>query len=399
MKILIVDDDASNRTLLAAIIENINDSENYEIEFAEGGHEAIKKTNIPPYPDVVLLDIMMPDIDGYEVCKTIKSNELTKHIPIIFITARNQYEDEIKAFKLGAAEYITKPFVKGVVVNRIKNQLELKKYRDNLEKVISEKNMSLININKNLQNEIRELESKLLYAQKLESLGIIARGIAHDFNNLLFPISGHAEIILDEVPNNELVKQSVKEILKVIDRTKEIVQQILKYGKKSYGKLVSFNIVQSISQTLKLIPIPLNIKIKLNMPQQIIMIKGNPIQIQQVLINLFTNAIYAMRKNGGILEVTLINEYSSNLRQIVDSSDDEPKGEYIKLSISDTGEGIDKSILDKIFEPYFTTKPEGEGSGIGLSVVQKIIKESKGYINVQSEVNIGTTFNIYLPIA
>ena len=245
--------------------------------------------------------------------------------------------------------------------------------------------------------ESRDLESQLSQARKMESIGTLAGGIAHDFNNVLAIILGNAELTKISLAEEEPVEHFVEEIRVACLRAKKMVEQILVFSRKSDQEFLPMSVNKVINESVKLIrsTIPSTISISLNLPDSDDIIIGDTTQISQVMLNLCANSAHAMRENGGILEITVAEFDTGNdtLMQYYDL----PDGRYIEIKVSDTGHGINPGIIDRIFDPYFTTKGIGEGSGMGLAVVHGIIIGHKGKIRVESIPGDGTVVRMAFP--
>lgn len=244
--------------------------------------------------------------------------------------------------------------------------------------------------------ERRNMEVQLRQTHKMEAIGTLAGGIAHDFNNILGIILGYTELVMDDVPEWNPARQNLEEIRIAGIRARDVVRQLLSFARKTDQERKPTIINSIIIEVLKLLrsSIPASIEIRHNLTKGSAIILADPTQLNQVMINLLTNAAHAMEKDGGILE---INMESVNLTESTAQFHDLSPGPYVKLSVSDTGSGIGPEIKDRIFDPYFTTKEVGEGSGMGLAVVHGIIMNHKGAISVDSELGKGTTFTIFLP--
>ncbi|OQX20789.1 MAG: hypothetical protein BWK76_00100 [Desulfobulbaceae bacterium A2] len=244
----------------------------------------------------------------------------------------------------------------------------------------------------------KEMEQRLNQAEKLEAIGTLAGGIAHDFNNILTPILGYAEMMKMELARESPAWQHLDQVVNAALRAKELVQHILTFSRQQEHQRLPMAPHHIIKEALKLLraSIPTTIEIRQNINAESGTVLADASQIHRIIMNLCTNAFHAMRKTGGVLAVSL---------QPVHIERDDPKvnglvltaGHYVVLEVSDTGCGMDKMTLAKIFDPYFTTKEKGEGTGLGLSVVHGIVKESGGYISVYSEPGKGSTFRVYLP--
>lgn len=247
-------------------------------------------------------------------------------------------------------------------------------------------------------SEDMEKEKMLRQSQKMEAIGTLAGGIAHDFNNILSPILGFSQLSLSSVEEGTIIEDNLNEINKAALRAKDLVKQILTFARRSDEGTSPIKIHPIVKETLKFIrsSIPVNIKIESEI-ENVSHVMADPTQIHQIMMNLCTNAYQAMEETGGILNVTLNNVFkqqilSSNIHNI------QPKN-YARLTVSDTGTGIHPDRINAIFEPYYTTKKTGEGTGLGLAVCEGAIKNMNGDIFVDSTLGKGTTFTIYLPTA
>jgi len=251
---------------------------------------------------------------------------------------------------------------------------------------------------KKAEEEKLRLEDQLQQAQKMEAVGTLAGGIAHDFNNILSVIIGYTELILMNGNVDSEVKQNLKEIFNASKHARDMVKQILAFSRQSKHERKPIQVRHIIKEALKMLraSLPATIKIQQKIEKNTGVIEADPTQFHQVLMNLCTNAAHAMHEKDGVLEISLSN---IDWDQKAAARPPELKpGPYLKLSVSDTGDGINPDAQDQIFEPYFTTKEKGEGTGLGLAVVQGIIKSHNGAVTVESKVGQGSTFNVYLPV-
>jgi PAS domain S-box-containing protein len=247
------------------------------------------------------------------------------------------------------------------------------------------------------EEENTKLQSQLQQVQKMESIGTLAGGIAHDFNNILGIIVGNTELAMDDVPEWNPARHNLEEIRTASMRARDMVKQIMAFSRQSQPEMKPVRISPIIKESLKLLrsSIPTTIKIHLNISSKSDIVRANPTQINQVLINLCTNAAHAMGEKVGVLEVSL-----EDFELDTDAAShyhDLSSGKYIRLTVSDTGTGIDPKILERIFDPYFTTKEVGKGSGMGLSVVHGIVKSHGGALSVMSGSEKGAIFHILFP--
>jgi len=246
-------------------------------------------------------------------------------------------------------------------------------------------------------SERRRLQNELQQAQKMESIGTLAGGIAHDFNNILFPIVGHTEMLLADLPEDSPLRSSLSEVFNGALRAKDLVKQILTFSRQDIHEIKLMKIQPVLEEALKLIrsTIPTSIEIKQDISEDCGIIKADPTQIHQIVMNLATNAYHAMEDTGGELKVNL-KEIKLGEQGVISS--DTKTDTYARLTIADTGIGMNKDLTEKIFDPFFTTKKNGKGTGMGLSVVHGIVKNAGGSIQVHSELGKGTGFCAYLPV-
>ena len=283
----------------------------------------------------------------------------------------------------------------------------VKTANDALEKRVEERTEQLSNANQDLKKEIEirqkfereraELEKQLFQLQKMETIGTLAGGIAHDFNNILTPILGYTDMALEELPIESNLRFDIEQINKAAHRGKDLVQQVLTFSREVDFENKPIQLQPIVTEALNLIKasFPPGVEINQQFDQKIGTVLADPTHIHQIMMNLCTNANHAMMKTGGILNVKL--DAVKIDQKTADKIPNLKKGEYIRLTISDTGHGMDLKTKERIFEPFFTRKEVGSGSGLGLSVVHGIINNYGGAIVVDSTPGKGTTFMIYLP--
>jgi len=246
--------------------------------------------------------------------------------------------------------------------------------------------------------ERKNLEEQLRQAHKMESIGTLAGGVAHDFNNLLYMIMGNTELALEDIPEWNPVHKNLKEVKSATLRAAGIVKQLLNFSRKTDQDLKPIGAVTVIKDALKFLrsTISSTVKFKLNLPDADIPMQGDPVQINQIMMNLCTNASQVMQDTGGTIkidvETVMLNE------EDCDDCTNLSAGNHIKITVKDSGPGIAPDIIDKIFDPYFTTKGLAEASGMGLAVVHGIVKNHDGVISVDSNPGQGACFEILLPV-
>ena len=245
--------------------------------------------------------------------------------------------------------------------------------------------------------EYLTIDKEVRQSHKLESLGTLAGGIAHDFNNILSGIVGYTELSLALVKEEGTLRKYLLELAQAGKRATGLVRQILTFTRRGEGKLVRTEVPILVKEVLQLLrsTLPTTIELKKKIDNNVDPVLADPVQIHQIIMNLCTNASHAMEPYGGVLTVTigraiLPPHFFERNRDLI-------PGDYLQLSVSDTGCGMSQEVMTSIFDPYFTTKPPGQGTGLGLSVVHGIVKDCGGYITVDSSEGGGSTFTIYLP--
>jgi len=290
---------------------------------------------------------------------------------------------------------------------RQRAEAALKNLNDELEQRVEERTRALLQANADLLHEIAErklaeeerlrLESQLQQAQKMEAIGTLAGGIAHDFNNILGAIIGYAEMIHDDCPEDSSFFHDIDQVLRAANRAKELVKQILAFSRQAKSFKLPVQPAAVIKEAITLLrsSLPTTITIEEDIDPVAGIILADPSQIHQIVMNLCTNASHAMELQGGTLTVSL-HKIALSRDDLVNNSNMQP-GNFVQLSIKDTGVGISPEIREKIFDPYFTTKEFGKGTGMGLSMVQGIVQSYGGSISCNSTLGAGTVFKITLP--
>ena len=250
---------------------------------------------------------------------------------------------------------------------------------------------------KRAEEEKKNLEYQLQQAQKMEAVGTLAGGIAHDFNNILSVIIGYTELILMNAKVDADVRQNLKEIFNASKHARDMVKQILAFSRQSKQERKPIQVAHIVKEAIKMLraSLPATISIEQHIEKDTAVIEADPTQIHQVLMNLCTNAAHAINEKDGTLEIRLQNVELDQADAV--EIPDLKAGPYLKLTVEDSGEGIPPELRQQIFNPYFTTKEKGKGTGLGLAVVQGIVKSYNGAVTVESDVGKGTAFHVFLP--
>ncbi|MEN2995111.1 MAG: response regulator [Thermodesulfovibrio sp.] len=347
-KVLIVDDNIDTVELLRKRLK----AEGYITEEAYDGEEALKKV-YEVHPDLIILDVMMPKMDGYEVCRILKTDEKTKFIPVIMLTAKSDVESKVKGLDIGADDYVPKPF----------------DYRE-----LSARVRSLI--------ARKEKTKKVIEEEKTESVKKLIDSLSHEIRNPIVSIAGFAKKVYDNLPPGDPNKPYLMTILQESERLERLLKEILNLKMIAIGFLEDVNPKVAIEEVLeefekdiedKTIEVETDIK-------DVSSFYIDKEHLKIVLRNIIKNAIEAMEKSEKrLLKISL-----------------EQVGNEIEIRISDTGKGIPKELIKKIFDPFFTSKVYGPG--LGLSVALTIVQYYRGFISVESEVGKGSTFIVRIPI-
>ncbi len=250
---------------------------------------------------------------------------------------------------------------------------------------------------KTIEQERKSYEARIQQMQKMEAIGMLAGGIAHDFNNILSAVIGYAELALIDTTEDLRTHHNIRQIHVAAMRARELVKQILTFSRQDEKELKPLQIGLQVKEALKMLrsSLPVTIEIQARIDTGMDNVMADPTQIHQIVMNLCTNAAQAMEEKGGRLTVRLSQETltEADVRRHPGLT----PGTYARLSVQDTGSGIEPHILDKIYQPYFTTKEKGKGTGLGLAVVHGIVQNFGGDIRVDSTPGSGTRFDIYLP--
>lgn len=430
--LLLVEDNPNNIKVIFNFLKECG----FRVLVAKSGENALEKLQ-DVTPDLILLDVMMPGINGFETCRRIKEDPKNSDIPIIFMTALADTDNKVKGFGLGAVDYITKPFQQEEVLARVKLHLQLR----NLTQELASKNEELNQLNASLEQKVEEktekiksMQGQLVLSEKMSSLGQLVAGIAHEINNPinfiagnLTPASDYAKDLIHLVqlyqkyypdPTPEIQEELeaiefehlVKDFPELIATMKEGTQRIIHisrsmrtFSRRDREEKEKFDLHQGIDSTLLILQHRLKasknkLEIKVikdydNLPT----IACFPGQLNQVFMNLLANAIDALEEarekcqrgefKDRSNDITIVTRYHKNKQQV-------------EIAITDNGIGMSAQVQQKIFDYLFTTKEIGKGTGLGLSISRQVIVERHGgTIELESTLGEGTTFRIFLPVS
>ncbi|MEH2420201.1 MAG: response regulator [Nostoc sp.] len=422
--VLVVDDTTTNLKIVFEILTNAG----LEVITENDGERALKQVE-SRLPDLILLDVTMPGIDGFETCKRLKENLATCDIPVIFMTAHSDTDSKVKGLNIGAVDYITKPFNQEELLARIKTHLQLRNLTKTLEKRVAERTAALSRALKDLQ----ESQLQLVQTEKMSALGQLVTGIAHEINNPVGFIHGnlgHASVYFQDMINlidlyqqhypnpvpeiqEEIaaidLKYMLSDLPNLISSMKEGVQRIRNisislrtFSRADSDHKVYCNIHDGIDSTIMILKHRLKasedrpdiqvIRDYENLPELECFIG----QLNQVFMNLLANAIDALEDSN--VGRTYI-EIEANPNQVLIQTTLTENKNHISIRIKDNGVGMSANVQQKIFDHLFTTKPVGQGTGLGLSIARQIVVEKHGgTLEVNSALGQGSEFIIKLPI-
>ena len=367
--VLVVDDDVFMRDMARASLTEAG----FLVSEAENGVRTLQALE-DFRPDIILMDVMMPEMDGFATTSAVRQLPGCEMLPILIMTSLDDLDSINRAYEVGATDFITKPINWVILVQRVRY----------LTRAVR------------MMNEQKQLEKELQQAQKLEAVATLAGGIAHDFNNLLQAIQASSELLLLKTHEGEPGFSILNQIIDAVDRGGGLIRQLLTYSRKIQSDKRPINLNDQAHQAHHLLrrTIPKMIEIDLRLEEDLKLVDADPVQIEQVLMNLAINARDAMPDGGRLVIMTATvrrPEKNSGTQPL------SPSREWVLLSVSDTGHGMDKDTLEQIFEPFFSTKAPGKGTGLGLSMVHGIVKNHYGRITCRSILGKGTCFRIYLP--
>jgi PAS domain S-box-containing protein len=512
--VLVVDDESDSLKLLTGILTE----QGYHVRPANSGKLALASVALDR-PELILLDIRMPGMDGFEVCRQLKRSERSRRIPLIFISASTNVDEHVAGLSLGAVDFITKPIRREELLARVRTHIELGRLQTHLQKEVVERTTALEGAIERLQSEsaerrraeaglqeseerfrtmadaapvmiwasgtdklcsffnkgwieftgrqiteelgdgwasgvhpddlercyatychsfearmsfemeyrlrradgeyrwvldkgvprfapggtfagyvgcctdvtdLKRVQEQSLTRQKLESMGLMASGIAHDFGNLLGSILASADLIVER-DHTLSCQEELQTINTAAIRGAELVRELMIYAGRESSTFEPVDVATLVNETLHLFRVVISkqVTLKIDLGEHLPPVRANPTQLRQVVMNLITNASDAIGNRPGEVHV------SAQLVHIGDGAIPVPEGDYLRLRVCDTGVGMTREVQARIFDPFFSTKQAGRG--LGLAVVQGIVRGHGGAITVASHVGKGTTFEVLLP--
>ncbi|WP_439342625.1 sensor histidine kinase [Vacuolonema iberomarrocanum] len=425
IELLVVDDTVANLEVISEILS----SARYNVSAVTSGKRALKQLQSQA-PALILLDIQMPEMDGFETCRQIKANPNTAGIPIIFITALSDAESVVKGFALGAVDYITKPFRKTELLARVRTQLNLYFLTERLEEQVINRTAEL----KTTLEKLQQSQLQIVQSEKMATLGNLVAGVAHEINNPLGFLNGsvnngkgyvqdlleHLALYQQHCPNpTDVIQDHAKEIdldflsedlpkllssmKEATNRIKDISTSLRTFSRTDIDHKISANLHEGLDSTLMI----LKYRLKANEHRPAIKIVkeyGNvpvincfPGQLNQVFINILANAIDMFDE---MAQKTTFETFETQPQTITIQTEVLSETEWVEVRIRDNGTGMTDEVEARVFDHAFTTKGVGQGTGLGLAIAHQIITETHGgKLTAESALGKGSTFAIQLPLA
>jgi signal transduction histidine kinase len=406
VNILLVDDSEakllSHEVVLAEIGERL-----FKASSAREAFECLLKNEVA----LILIDVCMPDLDGFELAAMIREHPRFQRTAIIFVSAvMNAHLDQLRGYQLGAVDYVPVPVVPELLRAKVKvfidlyrKTRQLERFNAELEQRVLERTAALRRFNEELEQRIeertREREialAQLFEAQKMDTIGRLTGGVAHDFNNLLMAVLGSLTLLEKRLPEDQQCRRLLQNAVQGAQRGAALTQRLLAFSRRQELKPESVDLAALVSGMEELLKraLGLGIELKCQFPNALPPVLADANQLELALLNIALNARDAM-PDGGRLTIGAAPE-------TVSGAEGESKlqpGDYLRISISDTGLGMDEATLAKATDPFFTTKGPGKGTGLGLSMVHGLAAQSGGLLRIDSAPNLGTTVELWLPRA
>ena len=408
VNILLVDDQQakllSHEVVLAEMGENL-----LKASSAREAFECLLKNEVA----LILIDVCMPDLDGFELASMIREHPRFQNTAIIFVSAiMMAHLDQLRGYRLGGVDYVPVPVVPEllrakvrVFVELYRKTRQLEQFNAVLERRVEERTAELRKFNEELEVRIeertreRELAlAQLFEAQKMDTIGRLTGGVAHDFNNLLMAVLGSLTLLEKKLPDDPQIRRLLHNAIQGADRGKALTQRLLAFSRRQELKPQAVDLAQLVHGMEELLKRAVGHGIKFNceFPADLPPVLVDANQLELALLNVALNARDAMSDGGN---VKLTAQSDAVTASGLSNTASLPPGEYVRVTIIDTGVGMDPATLAKATEPFFTTKGPGKGTGLGLSMVHGLAAQSGGLLRIHSEPNVGTVVDLWLPRA
>ncbi len=387
-RILVAEDSPTQAEQIRFLLEQAG----YAVQVASNGERALAAVHAAP-PDLILSDIVMPEMDGYTFCRVLKSADATRAIPFVMLTSLQMADEKIRALDEGADDLLPKPVDRAELLARVRSLLRGKSLYDELQRA----NESLRQLTAELENRVAERTAKLQettdqiaamsqqlwQTAKLATMGELAASIAHEINNPLATVTLRIEGLMAQVAEDDPKRRPLEIISSELDRMSNLVANLLQSSRRSSQQISSVDLQKEVNATLELVQAYLrnrNVQVVQRIPADLPLVPADRQLLRQLFLNLITNAADAM-PDGGTLTIAIA-----------------ARDESVTIEFADTGVGIRPEDLPRVREAFFTTKGEGKGTGLGLAICQRIVQQHHGALEIVSEVGKGTTIQVELPL-
>jgi signal transduction histidine kinase len=387
-RVLVAEDSATQAEQVRILLE----ADGYEVQLAANGARALEAVRTAA-PDLILSDIVMPEMDGYTFCSTLKATDATRPIPFVMMTALQVGDEKIRALDAGADDLLQKPVDREELLARVRSLLRSKMLYDDLQRA----NASLQQLTAELEDRVAErtarlqesneqlatMSQQLWQTAKLATMGELAASIAHEINNPLAIVTLRVESLMAQVTESDPTWRSLEVIASELERMAHLVANLLQSSRKTTQQISSVDLAKELDATMELVRSYVRnrqVMIVQEIAPDVPLVPADRQHLRQVFLNLITNAADAMSDGG-----TLTIRVSRGEKNVV-------------LEFGDTGQGIPPDVLPRVREAFFTTKGEGRGTGLGLAICQRIVQQHHGVLDISSTVGKGTTIRIELPL-
>ncbi|UUR07881.1 response regulator [Sphingomonas glaciei] len=398
--LLIVDDLEENLLSLEALLR----SDNLTLLRARSGEQALElllKHDVA----LALLDVQMPGMDGFELAEFMRGSERSRRVPIIFVTAGSgDTQRRFRGYEAGAVDFIQKPIEAdilrskvGVFVDLHRQRVALAQSADDLDRQVRERTAELDLALQRLKEEVAErerAEASLRQSQKMEAIGQLTGGIAHDFNNMLTGIIGSLDMMRRRIAEqrHDGLERYIETALGSAERAAALTHRLLAFARRQPLEPSALDVAAVIHSVAQLVThaLPESVSLRLAIDEDLPNALADSNQLENAILNLAVNARDAM-PDGGELVISAAFAKPGDVAALASG------GDFLRITVADTGEGMPQEVVERVFEPFFTTKPQGQGTGLGLSMVYGFAQQSGGAVRVDSRLGEGTTIHLYLP--
>jgi signal transduction histidine kinase len=390
-RVLIVDDDERNLLAAVEVLRELG----HELVTARSGQEALRRLLDEEEYAVILLDLHMPGMDGYETAELIRSRKRTRDVPIVFVTAVYRDESHIfQAYSAGAVDVVFKPADPFILRSKVSVLVDLHLKRLQVEREAARR-QRLMEENARVREGKERAERELAQSQKMEAVGQLTGGVAHDFNNLLTVVLGNVELMQRRLGGDPKTDRQLGAIKHAAERGRSLTRQLLAFSRRQHLTPVTLKVNTLIEEFAPLMRQAVGeaVTLRTELPETSVCVHVDPAQLESALLNLAVNARDAMPDGG---ELIIGMRLCDSAEALARRHPEAPAGPWVLIEVRDTGMGMTPDVAERIFEPFFTTKDVGKGTGLGLSQVYGFVRQSGGFVTLDSAPGEGAVFQLYL---